>query len=142
LGGVFAPSDFRTPPNVVAVASAPHGAVLPLARAVVAHGGHGTVMKALAHGLPLLCIPLGRDQPDNAVRVLESGAGLRLPPSRPRAPPGPPRPAGPSPPPWGGGPPPAPPPASPPRSRATSPPTAPSPSSRPSPRTTGERVRS
>ena len=81
LGGVFAPSDFRTPPNVVAVGSAPHGAVLPLARAVVAHGGHGTVMKALAHGLPLLCVPLGRDQPDNAVRVAESGAGLRLPPT-------------------------------------------------------------
>src|SRR5262249_2927562 len=54
LGGVFAPSDFRLPPNVVAVGSAPHRAVFPSARAVVAHGGHGTVMKALAQGLPLL----------------------------------------------------------------------------------------
>ena len=82
LGGVFAPSDFRLPANVVAVASAPHRAVFPLARAVVAHGGHGTVMKALAQGLPLLCVPLGRDQADNAVRVAEAGAGLRV---RPRA---------------------------------------------------------
>src|SRR5262249_50643284 len=82
LGGVFAPSDFRLPPNVVAVGSAPHRAVFPSARAVVAHGGHGTVMKALAQGLPLLCVPLGRDQADNAARVVEAGAGLRL---RPRA---------------------------------------------------------
>jgi MGT family glycosyltransferase len=81
LGGVFVPSDFRLPANVVAVGSAPHRAVLPLARAVVAHGGHGTVMKSLAHGLPLLCVPLGRDQADNAVRVAEAGAGLRVTPT-------------------------------------------------------------
>lgn len=81
LGDVFAPTDFRLPANVVAVGSAPHAAVLPQARAVIAHGGHGTVMKALAHGLPLLTVPLGRDQADNAARVVEAGAGLRARPS-------------------------------------------------------------
>ena len=29
-------------------------------------------------GVPLVCLPLGRDQPDNAQRVVEHGAGLRL----------------------------------------------------------------
>ncbi len=77
LGGVLSPSDFVLPPNVSAVGSAPHQTVMPLARAVVAHGGHGTVMKALSYGKPLLCVPLGRDQADNAARVEVAGAGLR-----------------------------------------------------------------
>jgi UDP:flavonoid glycosyltransferase YjiC (YdhE family) len=48
---------------------------------VVTHAGHGTVMRALAHGLPVLCLPMGRDQDDNAARIVASGAGLRLKPS-------------------------------------------------------------
>jgi UDP:flavonoid glycosyltransferase YjiC (YdhE family) len=46
---------------------------------VVTHGGHGTVIKALAAGRPCLVMPLGRDQPDNAARVGAHGAGLALP---------------------------------------------------------------
>jgi UDP:flavonoid glycosyltransferase YjiC (YdhE family) len=79
LGGVFSAADFRAPDHVVAVASAPHQQILPQARAVIAHGGHGTTLKALAHGVPVLSLPLGRDQADNAVRVVEAGAGLTLP---------------------------------------------------------------
>jgi UDP:flavonoid glycosyltransferase YjiC (YdhE family) len=52
--------------------------VLPQAAAVVTHAGLGTVHAALAHGLPLVCLPIGRDQPDNAARVEWHGAGLRL----------------------------------------------------------------
>jgi MGT family glycosyltransferase len=66
------------PRNVTVIRSAPHGAVLPLASAVVCHGGLGTVMKALAHGLPLVVMPLGRDQNDNAARVEACGAGIRV----------------------------------------------------------------
>jgi UDP:flavonoid glycosyltransferase YjiC (YdhE family) len=47
---------------------------------VVTHCGHGTVMRALAHGRPMLCLPMGRDQNDNAARVVARGAGLRLAP--------------------------------------------------------------
>lgn len=47
---------------------------------VVRHGGHGTVMRALIHRRPLLVIPHGRDQNDNAIRVTERAAGLSLPP--------------------------------------------------------------
>jgi UDP:flavonoid glycosyltransferase YjiC (YdhE family) len=81
LGNVFGTEELRAPGNVELVRSAPHNALLPRARVAVAHAGHGTVMKALSHGVPLLCLPLGRDQRDNALRVTLSGAGLSLQPS-------------------------------------------------------------
>jgi UDP:flavonoid glycosyltransferase YjiC (YdhE family) len=59
---------------------APHARVLPHARAVVTHAGLGTVHAALAQGLPLVCLPIGRDQPDNAARVVWHRAGVRLSP--------------------------------------------------------------
>lgn len=71
-------SGFDAPPNVQVVASAPHRDVLRHAAAVVTHGGHGTVVKSLAAGVPLLVLPMGRDQGDNAARVVAHGAGLRL----------------------------------------------------------------
>jgi len=66
------------PANVQVVASAPHSEVLRHAAAVVTHGGHGTVVKALAADVPLLVLPMGRDQGENAARVVAHGAGLRL----------------------------------------------------------------
>ena len=68
------------PPNVHVARFVPHAQVLPHAAAVVTHAGLGTVHAALAHGLPLVCLPIGRDQPDNAARVAWHGAGLRLSP--------------------------------------------------------------
>jgi UDP:flavonoid glycosyltransferase YjiC (YdhE family) len=55
-----------------------HADVLPHCSAVITHGGHGTVLKALIAGVPLVVVPLGRDQPDNAARVVHAGAGTRL----------------------------------------------------------------
>jgi len=76
-------ATFRsTPPANVHVARfVPHSKVLPEAAAVVTHAGLGTVHAALSHGLPLVCLPIGRDQPDNAARVKWHGAGLRLSPN-------------------------------------------------------------
>jgi MGT family glycosyltransferase len=68
------------PPNVTVVQRAPHSEVLRHASAVVTHAGHGTVIKALAAGVPVVAMPLGRDQLDNAARVAHHGAGLRLKP--------------------------------------------------------------
>ena len=45
---------------------------------IISHGGVNTVLTALSDGIPLLCIPLGADQPDNAQRCVDVGAGLRL----------------------------------------------------------------
>ncbi|MFG1433169.1 glycosyltransferase [Xanthobacter sp. V2C-8] len=79
LGGSLLRADLgAVPDNVAVMDSAPHGAVMRDAAAVVTHGGHGTVMKALAAGCPLLVMPHGRDQADNAARVAARGAGLTL----------------------------------------------------------------
>lgn len=76
--GPVAVRDDQMPPNVHVAKFVPHGTVLPHAAAVVTHGGHGTVMSALRHGLPLVCLPMGRDQADVAARVTWHGAGVRL----------------------------------------------------------------
>jgi MGT family glycosyltransferase len=78
LGGVIGAEELSPPGNVRLLESAPHREVMREARLVVTHGGHGTVMKALLAGLPLLILPHGRDQADNAVRVTTRGAGLSL----------------------------------------------------------------
>ena len=79
--GAIGPPASPAPRNVTVIPSAPHASVFPLASAVVCHGGHGTVMKALAHGLPLVVMPFGRDQKDNGARVEVVGAGLSLSPN-------------------------------------------------------------
>jgi UDP:flavonoid glycosyltransferase YjiC (YdhE family) len=66
------------PANVHVAAYVPHARVLAQADIVVTHAGLGTVHAALAHGVPLVCLPMARDQPDNAARVVWHGAGLRL----------------------------------------------------------------
>lgn len=52
--------------------------MFPQADLVISHGGHGTVIAALAAGVPVLCLPMGRDQGDVAARVVWHSAGLRL----------------------------------------------------------------
>jgi MGT family glycosyltransferase len=79
--GPAIPADsIEAPANVTLVERAPHSEVLREASAVVTHAGHGTVIKSLAAGVPVVAMPLGRDQLDNAARVAHHGAGLRLKP--------------------------------------------------------------
>jgi UDP:flavonoid glycosyltransferase YjiC (YdhE family) len=78
-GRAVDPDDVPAPAHVRVVRSAPHGAVLAEASAVVTHAGHGTVLKSLAAGVPLVCVPMGRDQRDNSTRVVRLGAGVRVP---------------------------------------------------------------
>jgi UDP:flavonoid glycosyltransferase YjiC (YdhE family) len=78
LGPSLDPSRFSAAPNIRLETYVPHTTVLPHVAAVVTQGGLGTVMKALAHGLPLVCIPILGDQQDNAARVVARGAGVRL----------------------------------------------------------------
>lgn len=77
-GPAVDPEQISAPAGVTVVRSAPHAEVLVHADVLVTHGGHGTVMKALAAGVPIVCIPTGRDQPDNAARLVHLGAGIRL----------------------------------------------------------------
>ena len=77
-GPAVDPAVISAPDNVTVTRWARHADVLPHCSAVITHGGHGTVMKALIAGVPLVLVPLGRDQPDNAGRVVYAGAGIRL----------------------------------------------------------------
>lgn len=75
-GPALDPAALRAERNTTVVAAAPHGRVLAQAAAVVTHGGHGTVVKALAAGVPMVVLSHGRDQADNAARVVARGAGI------------------------------------------------------------------
>ena len=79
LGPAIDPAGVRRAPNVTVVASADHDAIVPRCAAMICHGGHGTVLRPLMCGVPLVCLPMGRDQPENAQRIASRGAGLRLP---------------------------------------------------------------
>lgn len=81
LGGSIYAHELRAPANVTLLDSAPHGPAMAASDIVVTHGGHGTVMKALYAQKPMLILPHGRDQADNAIRVTERGAGLALMPT-------------------------------------------------------------
>jgi UDP:flavonoid glycosyltransferase YjiC (YdhE family) len=78
VGPALDTAAFRGAENVVVVQSAPHDEVFRRASAIITHAGMGTVARALAHGLPLVCMPMGRDQDDMAARVRWHGAGLRV----------------------------------------------------------------
>lgn len=78
LGEMLAPEEVPASGSVVVVRSVPHREVLPRASLLVTHCGHGTTMKALAEGVPMVCMPMGRDQDDTAARVVHAGCGVRL----------------------------------------------------------------
>lgn len=50
------------PANARVERYAPHDAVLRRAAFMVSHAGHGSVMRALWHGVPMILVPWGRDQ--------------------------------------------------------------------------------
>lgn len=52
---------------------------MPRCDLVVCHGGHGTVVRALASGCPVVIAPAAGDMNENAARVAWAGAGVRLP---------------------------------------------------------------
>jgi hypothetical protein len=68
----------RLPGNAVTTPYVRHAAVFPFADVVVTHAGLGTVLAGLAAGVPLVCVPLGREQPDNAAAVVRAGAGVTV----------------------------------------------------------------
>jgi UDP:flavonoid glycosyltransferase YjiC (YdhE family) len=75
LGGVLPVDTLDVPTNVTVRGYVPHARVLPYVAAVVYHSGLSTITATLAHGVPLVCIPQGREQPLNAQAVGECGAG-------------------------------------------------------------------
>ena len=52
---------------------------MPRCDAVICHAGHGTVVRALACGVPVVACPHAGDMAENAARVRWAGAGVSLP---------------------------------------------------------------
>ena len=77
-GSAVDPRSIRASSNTRVVDFVPHQLVMPGASLVVTHAGLGTVMKACAFGVPLVCMPMGRDQFFNAARVEEMGASVTV----------------------------------------------------------------
>ena len=80
LGGGLNPErlgSLRGDPIVVRYA--PQLELVRRAAAVVTHAGLNTTLESLAEGVPLVCIPLGNDQPGVAARVVAHGAGIAIP---------------------------------------------------------------
>jgi MGT family glycosyltransferase len=74
--GALPPGTLSPPGNAVVFGVIPHQAILPEAALMVTHGGHGSVMGALAHGVPLVCVPgVGADQPIVGERIEAVDAG-------------------------------------------------------------------
>jgi UDP:flavonoid glycosyltransferase YjiC (YdhE family) len=67
-------------PNVRVDGFVPQAEILPRSSAIVSHAGSGSVLGALAHGLPQVLIPMGADQPLNAARCEELGLARVLDP--------------------------------------------------------------
>jgi UDP:flavonoid glycosyltransferase YjiC (YdhE family) len=67
------------PANAVLVPWLSYSRTMPSCNLVVMHGGHGTLMRALACGCPVVVSPAGGDMAENAARVDWAGLGVRLP---------------------------------------------------------------
>jgi UDP:flavonoid glycosyltransferase YjiC (YdhE family) len=79
-GGIVAPNELASPPNAIVLNYAAHDPIIRHAALVLTHGGHGTAMRALRHGVPMAVVPgIAGDQPYVAAAVQEWGAGLALP---------------------------------------------------------------
>ena len=68
----------RQPENVHIQRFIPQSAVLPHCDLMINHGGSGSVIGSLAHGIPMVVLPMGADQPLNAARCEELGVGTVL----------------------------------------------------------------
>jgi len=80
IGPEHDPSELAAHPrNVRIERTVSHAAVLERAALLVGHAGHGTVMKALWHGKPMVLIPWGRDQPGVAARAQALGVAEVVP---------------------------------------------------------------
>jgi len=77
LGGGLDPEQLGAlSGDPLVVKYAPQLEIVKRAALVVTHAGLNTTLESLAEGVPLVCIPLGNDQPGVAARVAARGAGV------------------------------------------------------------------
>ena len=69
----------EVPANAVLVDWLSYSQVIPAASLVVCHGGHGTVARSLAFGVPVLALPAVGDMAETAARISWAGVGRSIP---------------------------------------------------------------
>ena len=79
IASFSAGAEISVPDNAVLAPWIGYGRTMPGCHAVVTHGGHGTLVRALSSGCPVLVCPAGGDMGENAARAEWCGAGVRLP---------------------------------------------------------------
>jgi len=79
--GAVAPEDLRVPANAEMHRYIPHDQIMPSVSLIIGHGGHSTTVRALAHGIPLLILPMHNflDQAMVGKAVATAGAARVLP---------------------------------------------------------------
>jgi MGT family glycosyltransferase len=79
-GPALDPERIAAPANVELRRFVPHEELLPKVDLVIGHGGHGTTMRALAHGVPVLVVPMSglADHHLVAAAVVAAGAGAQV----------------------------------------------------------------
>ncbi|MCB0870139.1 MAG: glycosyltransferase [Solirubrobacterales bacterium] len=65
----------EVPANAVLVDWLSYSQVIPEASLVICHGGHGTVARSLAEGVPVLTCPAAGDMNETAARITWAGVG-------------------------------------------------------------------
>lgn len=79
-GGIVDPAELKAPRNAFVVNYAAHDPIIARASMVITHGGHGTAMRALKHGVPMIVMPgLAHDQAVIAALMEEWGTGIAMP---------------------------------------------------------------
>jgi UDP:flavonoid glycosyltransferase YjiC (YdhE family) len=74
------PADpVRVPDNARLVEWVSYARTMPRCAVVICHGGHGTVVRALASGCRVVAAPVAGDMNENAARLDWAGVGVRLP---------------------------------------------------------------
>ncbi|WCB94329.1 4'-demethylrebeccamycin synthase [Baekduia alba] len=72
-------SGHTVPANARLVDWVSYSRTMPLCDLVVCHVGHGTLMRALSAGVPVVACPAAGDMNENAARAAWAGVGVRLP---------------------------------------------------------------
>ena len=70
------------PEGMLALPYVPHARVFAASAAIVHQAGSGTLAEALRAGRPMLAVPFGHDQPDNAARAKRLGVARVVPAAR------------------------------------------------------------
>lgn len=73
------PGPVPVPANARLVEWLSYSRTMPRCALVICHAGHGTLVRALASGCPVVCVPAAGDMAENAARTDWAGAGVRLP---------------------------------------------------------------